>query len=113
VILDETWVLGHPGMVPNTIPFQQLVAVGLPAWLPGGAQTPAWRDLVGFSQAPKQEGWPVLTGLSLATTWMLGRAGHNHVSKHAPRTGSGPPHFDGKNYQVYQRRMVAFLHGKS
>jgi hypothetical protein len=49
-------VLGRPSLVPNTIPFQQLVAVGLPAWLPGGAQTPAWRDLVGFSQAPKQEG---------------------------------------------------------
>jgi hypothetical protein len=23
--------------------------------------------------------------------------------------GSGPPHFDGKNYQMWQRRMVAFL----
>jgi hypothetical protein len=26
--------------------------------------------------------------------------------------GSGPPHFNGKNYQMWQRRMVAFLHGK-
>jgi hypothetical protein len=26
--------------------------------------------------------------------------------------GSGPPHFDGKNYQMWQRRMVAFLCGK-
>jgi hypothetical protein len=27
--------------------------------------------------------------------------------------GSGPPHFDGKNYQMWQRRMAAFLRGKS
>jgi hypothetical protein len=26
--------------------------------------------------------------------------------------GSGPPHFDGKNYQMWQRRMVAFFYGK-
>jgi hypothetical protein len=26
--------------------------------------------------------------------------------------GLGPPHFDGKNYQMWQRRMSAFLHGK-
>jgi hypothetical protein len=26
--------------------------------------------------------------------------------------GSGPPHFDGKNYQMWQRRMAAFLCGK-
>jgi hypothetical protein len=26
--------------------------------------------------------------------------------------GSGPPHFDGKNYHMWQRRMVAFLRGK-
>jgi hypothetical protein len=26
--------------------------------------------------------------------------------------GSGPPHFDGTNYQLWQRRMVSFLHGK-
>jgi hypothetical protein len=26
--------------------------------------------------------------------------------------GSGPPHFDGKNYQMWQRRMAAFLRGK-
>jgi hypothetical protein len=26
--------------------------------------------------------------------------------------GSGPPHFDGKNYQMWQRRMAAFLGGK-
>jgi hypothetical protein len=25
---------------------------------------------------------------------------------------SGPPHFDGKNYQMWQRRMAAFLSGK-
>jgi hypothetical protein len=25
---------------------------------------------------------------------------------------SGLPHFDGKNYQMWQRRMVAFLRGK-
>jgi hypothetical protein len=26
--------------------------------------------------------------------------------------GSGPPHFDGKNYHMWQRRMAAFLCGK-
>jgi hypothetical protein len=26
--------------------------------------------------------------------------------------GLGPPHFDGKNYQMWQRRMAAFLHRK-
>jgi hypothetical protein len=26
--------------------------------------------------------------------------------------GSGPPYFDGKNYQMWQRRMAVFLHGK-
>jgi hypothetical protein len=26
--------------------------------------------------------------------------------------GSGPPHFDGKNYQMWQSQMDAFLHGK-
>jgi hypothetical protein len=26
--------------------------------------------------------------------------------------GWGPPHFDGKNYQMWQRRMAAFLRGK-
>jgi hypothetical protein len=26
--------------------------------------------------------------------------------------GSGPPHFNEKNYQMWQRRMVAFLRGK-
>jgi hypothetical protein len=26
--------------------------------------------------------------------------------------GSGPPHFDGKNYHMWQRRMVVFLHDK-
>jgi hypothetical protein len=26
--------------------------------------------------------------------------------------GSSPLHFDGKNYQMWQRRMAAFLHGK-
>jgi hypothetical protein len=26
--------------------------------------------------------------------------------------GSGPPHFDGKNYQMWSERMAAFLHGK-
>jgi hypothetical protein len=26
--------------------------------------------------------------------------------------GSGSPHFDGKNYQMWQRRMAAFLRGK-
>jgi hypothetical protein len=26
--------------------------------------------------------------------------------------GSGPPHFDGTNYQMWQRRMAAFLCGK-
>jgi hypothetical protein len=26
--------------------------------------------------------------------------------------GSGPLHFDGKNYQMWQRRMSAFLCGK-
>jgi hypothetical protein len=30
-----------------------------------------------------------------------------------PGTGfSGPPHFDGKNYQMWQRQMVVFLRGK-
>jgi hypothetical protein len=27
--------------------------------------------------------------------------------------GLGPPHFDGKNYQMWSKRMVAFLRGKS
>jgi hypothetical protein len=26
--------------------------------------------------------------------------------------GLGPPHFDGTNYQMWQRRMAAFLRGK-
>jgi hypothetical protein len=26
--------------------------------------------------------------------------------------GSGPPHFDGKNYHMWQRWMTAFLRGK-
>jgi hypothetical protein len=26
--------------------------------------------------------------------------------------GSGPPHFDGKNYHMWQRQMGAFLRGK-
>jgi hypothetical protein len=26
--------------------------------------------------------------------------------------GSGPPHFDGKNYQMWSKWMAAFLHGK-
>jgi hypothetical protein len=26
--------------------------------------------------------------------------------------GLGPPHFDGKNYQMWSKRMAAFLHGK-
>jgi hypothetical protein len=26
--------------------------------------------------------------------------------------GLGPPHFDGKNYQMWQRRTTAFLRGK-
>jgi hypothetical protein len=26
--------------------------------------------------------------------------------------GSGPPHFDGKNYQMWSNRMAAFLRGK-
>jgi hypothetical protein len=26
--------------------------------------------------------------------------------------GSGPPHFDGKNYQMWQRRMATFLRSK-
>ena len=26
--------------------------------------------------------------------------------------GSGPPHFDGKNYQMWEARMGAFLRGK-
>jgi hypothetical protein len=26
--------------------------------------------------------------------------------------GSGPPHFDGKNYQIWQRQMATFLRGK-
>jgi hypothetical protein len=27
--------------------------------------------------------------------------------------GSGPPHFNGKNYQMWSKRIVAFLRGKS
>jgi hypothetical protein len=27
--------------------------------------------------------------------------------------GSGPPHFDGKNYQMWSKRMAAFLRGKA
>jgi hypothetical protein len=26
--------------------------------------------------------------------------------------GSGPPHFDGKNNQMWSKRIAAFLHGK-
>jgi hypothetical protein len=26
--------------------------------------------------------------------------------------GSGPPHFDGKNYQMWSKRMASFLRGK-
>jgi hypothetical protein len=26
--------------------------------------------------------------------------------------GSGPPHFDGKNYQVWSKRMASFVRGK-
>jgi hypothetical protein len=26
--------------------------------------------------------------------------------------GLGPPHFDGKNYQMWSKQMAAFLHGK-
>jgi hypothetical protein len=26
--------------------------------------------------------------------------------------GSGPPHFNGKNYQMWSKRMGAFLRGK-
>jgi hypothetical protein len=26
--------------------------------------------------------------------------------------GSGPPHFDGKNYQMWSKRMAPFLRGK-
>jgi hypothetical protein len=26
--------------------------------------------------------------------------------------GSGPPHFDGKNYQMWSKRMAVFLHSK-
>jgi hypothetical protein len=26
--------------------------------------------------------------------------------------GSGPPHFNGKNYQMWSKRMAAFLRGK-
>jgi hypothetical protein len=26
--------------------------------------------------------------------------------------GLGPPHFDGKNYHMWQRQMAAFLRGK-
>jgi hypothetical protein len=29
-----------------------------------------------------------------------------------PRTGSGPPHFDGKNYEMWSKRMASFVHGK-
>jgi hypothetical protein len=29
-----------------------------------------------------------------------------------PGRGSGPPHFDGKNYQMWSKRMAAFLRGK-
>jgi hypothetical protein len=83
VILGCNLVLGRPGLAPNTIPLQRLVAVGLPARLPGGVQTPARRAQALLGQAPKQEGWPIITGLWLATAWVLGRAGHNHLSKHA------------------------------
>jgi hypothetical protein len=26
--------------------------------------------------------------------------------------GSGPPHFDGKTYQMWSKQMALFLHGK-
>jgi hypothetical protein len=28
------------------------------------------------------------------------------------KRGSGLPHFDGKNYQMWSKRMATFLHGK-
>jgi hypothetical protein len=34
------------------------------------------------------------------------------VSMAYQELGSGPPHFDGKNYQMWSKQMVAFLRGK-
>jgi hypothetical protein len=31
--------------------------------------------------------------------------------KNYQERGSGPPHFDGKNYQMWSKRMAAFLRG--
>jgi hypothetical protein len=50
VILGWNLVLGRPGLAPNTIPLQRLVAVGLPARLLGGAQTQARRDQARLGQ---------------------------------------------------------------
>ena len=48
--------VGRPGLAPNTSQYEQLMAVGLPARLPGGAQTPAHRGQAGLGQATKQGG---------------------------------------------------------
>jgi hypothetical protein len=34
---------------------------------------------------PNKRGWPIITGLWLATAWVLGQAGYGHLSKHALR----------------------------
>jgi hypothetical protein len=36
-----------------------------------------------WAKHPNKRGWPIITGLWLATAWVLGRAGHIHLSKHA------------------------------
>jgi hypothetical protein len=43
-----------------------------------------------WAKHPNKRGWPIITGLWLATAWVLGRAGHSHLSKHAPRWSSKP-----------------------
>jgi hypothetical protein len=35
-----------------------------------------------WAKNPNKRGWPIITGLWLATAWVLGRAGHSHLSKH-------------------------------
>ena len=44
----------------------------------------------GWATVPNKDGWPVAIRLWLAMAWSLGRAGHNHPSKHARRGCSTP-----------------------
>ena len=60
------------------------MAVGLPARLPSGAQTPSRRGQAGLGQAIKQGGVARFNLPLACHAWTPGRAGHSHLSKHAP-----------------------------